>query len=202
MLDGTLIWAAPTGDKIQSSPAVSGDLVVVGSDDGYIYGLERLTGKRLWRVKTGAAVTSTPAIVGDTVFAASSNGTVMAIHAADGDVAWEHDAGSKISFSSPAVDANTVVIGTDAGQLLALRADNGKERWTFEAKAEIRSSPIIVGGTVYAGSYDENLYGVDLKTGEAAWSTDRGAAVGSPVFANGTIYVSLNTGELLALRRE
>ena len=65
MLDGTLVWAAPTGGKVQSSPAVAGNLVAIGSDDGYVYGLDRLTGKRLWRVKTGGAITSTPAIVDD-----------------------------------------------------------------------------------------------------------------------------------------
>jgi outer membrane protein assembly factor BamB len=126
----------------------------------------------------------------------------MGIRAADGEVDWEYDAGSPISFSSPAVSKNTVVIGTDGGKLLGLRADNGRERWSFAAKAEIRSSPIIVGGVIYVGSYDENLYAVDLKTGEALWSTDRGSIVGSPVFADGTIYVSLNSGELLALKRE
>jgi len=112
------------------------------------------------------------------------------------------DAGSAISFSSPAVSKNTVVVGTDAGTLLGLRADNGRERWRFAAKAEIRSSPIVVDDVIYIGSYDENLYAVDLKTGKALWSTDRGAIVGSPVYADGTIYVSLNSGELLALRRE
>ena len=83
-----------------------------------------------------------------------------------------------------------------------LRADNGHERWNVPAAAEIRSSPMIVDKVVYVGSYDENLYAVDLKSGKKVWSTDRGGAVGSPVFANDTIYISLNTGELQALRPE
>jgi len=117
-------------------------------------------------------------------------------------VVWTYDTGSAITFSSTAVAENTVVVGTDAGVLVALRAQNGKERWTFAAEAEIRSSAIIVGGVVYAGSYDENLYAIDLATGDRVWSTDRGGAVGSPLFAGDTIYISLNSGELQALRPE
>jgi outer membrane protein assembly factor BamB len=136
------------------------------------------------------------------VFVASSTGSVFGIRAADGEIDWTYEGDNPISFSSPAVSKNTVVVGTDAGQLLGLRADNGRERWIFTADAEIRASPIIVDGMIYVGSYDENLYAVDLKAGEAKWSTDRGDVVGSPVFAEGTIYISLNSGELQALRPE
>jgi eukaryotic-like serine/threonine-protein kinase len=133
---------------------------------------------------------------------ASSSGAVLGIQAADGEIDWTYEGDDPISFSSPAVSKNTLVVGTDGGQLLGLRADNGRERWIFTADAEIRASPVIVDGLIYVGSYDENLYAVDLKTGEAAWSTDQHGAVGSPVFADGTIYISLNSGELLALRRD
>jgi outer membrane protein assembly factor BamB len=37
---GTVRWKFVTGDFVESSPAVSGGLVYVGSDDGYLYALK------------------------------------------------------------------------------------------------------------------------------------------------------------------
>jgi outer membrane protein assembly factor BamB len=59
---------------------------------------------------------------------------------------------------------------------------------------------MIVDGMVYVGSYDGNLYGLDLDDGEQVWAVGLGGSVGSPVYADGVIYVSINAGELFALR--
>lgn len=41
--------------------------------------------------------------------------------------------------------------------------------WTFRAKEAIEGTPAIVGGVVYLGALDEQLYALDLKTGKEKW---------------------------------
>lgn len=65
--------------------------------------------------------------------------------------------------------------GDDAGAI--------QPAWTFAAEDEIRSSPISVNDKVYIGSYDTNIWGLDLKTGEQTLKkpTEGGIAV-TPAF--------------------
>jgi outer membrane protein assembly factor BamB/predicted Ser/Thr protein kinase len=55
-------------------------------------------------------------------------------------------------------------------------------RWRFETADEVRSTPALVGGTLYAGSYDNNLYALNAIKGTLQWkfATD-GGICGTPV---------------------
>jgi len=48
--------------------------------------------------------------------------------------------------------------------------------WEFTCEDEVRSTPAIAGGVVYIGSYDNNLYALDAKSGKFLWKypTDAG----------------------------
>ena len=41
--------------------------------------------------------------------------------------------------------------------------------WEFRCEDEVRSSPVVVDGTLFVGAYDNNLYALDAKTGEFRW---------------------------------
>jgi outer membrane protein assembly factor BamB/predicted Ser/Thr protein kinase len=50
--------------------------------------------------------------------------------------------------------------------------------WEFVCEDEVRSSPTVAEGIVYVGSYDNNLYALDAKTGQFIWkyATEGGVA--------------------------
>jgi outer membrane protein assembly factor BamB len=75
----TIRWEVGTGGIVSSSPALAGDLVVVGSRDGYVYAVNSASGEIEWRVATQGAVTSSPAVSGGTVFVGSHDGKLYAI---------------------------------------------------------------------------------------------------------------------------
>ena len=86
-----------------------------------------------------------------------------------------------------------------SGFLVALHPLNGKEFWRFRAGA-IESSPLVVKGLLYFGSWDRNVYAISAKTGKKVWSfrtDDR--VVAAPAYAGGTIYIGTNGGRLYAL---
>jgi outer membrane protein assembly factor BamB len=41
--------------------------------------------------------------------------------------------------------------------------------WEFKCEDEIRSSPVVVDGTLYVGAYDNNLYALDAQQGKFLW---------------------------------
>jgi outer membrane protein assembly factor BamB len=61
---GTERWKFTAGDRMYSTPAVSGGVVYVGSDDDYLYALDATTGTERWKFKTSNHVLSSPAVSG------------------------------------------------------------------------------------------------------------------------------------------
>jgi outer membrane protein assembly factor BamB/tRNA A-37 threonylcarbamoyl transferase component Bud32 len=62
--------------------------------------------------------------------------------------------------------------------------------WKFECEDEIRGTPTYFNGTVYVGSYDNNLYSLNAATGEFNWkfATEAGI-VSRPAVYEGNIYI-------------
>lgn len=73
--------------------------------------------------------------------------------------------------------------------------------WTVEVDGPVSATPVISDGIAYVGSYDGNLYAIDLLSGELIWTYETGAAVmepnlqiplgvtGSAAVAGGVVYV-------------
>ncbi|MFP3902827.1 MAG: PQQ-binding-like beta-propeller repeat protein, partial [Armatimonadota bacterium] len=64
------------GGPIDSSPALAGDLVFFGCDDGDIYALSAATGKQVWSFTAGAPITASPAISDGKMIIGSTDGAI------------------------------------------------------------------------------------------------------------------------------
>lgn len=72
--------------------------------------------------------------------------------------------------------------------------------WSFKTGGAVKSSAAIVGGRVYVGSHDRNLYALELADGKKVWAfTNREAIESSPLVLNGSVYVGSTDGNLYAL---
>jgi polyvinyl alcohol dehydrogenase (cytochrome) len=73
-----------------------------------------------------------------------------------------------------------------------------KPKWIFEAGADVSSTPTVVGGVVYFGSWDGKQYAVDAATGKKLWEYDcevssrSGAAYGDGVLYFGDMAARLH----------
>jgi outer membrane protein assembly factor BamB len=63
---------------VLSPPAVSGDTLFVGSNNGFLYALDRLTGAQLSSFEIGTWVASGPAISGNALLAGAWDGNLYA----------------------------------------------------------------------------------------------------------------------------
>ncbi|HVJ84821.1 MAG TPA: PQQ-binding-like beta-propeller repeat protein [Caulifigura sp.] len=109
--------------QIHSSPAISGNTLVIGSRDKHLHAIDRTTGKGLWTYSTRAKIDSSPVIVGDRVFFGSSDKFVYGVSLKDGKEVWKQSVGQAVS-GSPAVASNRLVIGseTSSGRILCFGA--------------------------------------------------------------------------------
>ena len=72
--------------------------------------------------------------------------------------------------------------------------------WKYLTGNTVQSSPCVVGGTVYIGSNDANVYQLDAVTGKQLWSYPTGGQVqSSPTMVDGTVYIGSNDGSVHAL---
>jgi RNA polymerase sigma factor (sigma-70 family) len=73
-------------------------------------------------------------------------------------------------------------------------------RWRLATDGPIRSSPLVVGATLYVGSGDGYLRAVDVVSGRERWRFETGGSVGSsPCFADEVVYVASRDGHLYAV---
>lgn len=80
---GTELWRAQIESIIWSSPAVVGDLVVVGDGGGRVRAYDRKSGAVRWIFATGAAIYSSPVPSGKLVIVGSNDGGIYAIRTSD-----------------------------------------------------------------------------------------------------------------------
>src|SRR6185436_17225873 len=76
---GGIKWRVKTGDAVRSTPAVTATRLFVGSGDGFLYALERSSGRTVWRFNAGSPVHSSPAVSGGLVVAATLGGRIFAV---------------------------------------------------------------------------------------------------------------------------
>ena len=103
-----------------ASAAVTDMLVVAGSRDKHVYGIDRKTGREVWSFPTRGNVDSSPVIVGQRVFVGSLDGNLYALDLAAGKELARFDLGggeavNKGVAGSPAVGEGCLVIGTNDG---------------------------------------------------------------------------------------
>jgi outer membrane protein assembly factor BamB len=73
-LDGKAAWTFATRARVESSPAISGDRVFVGSNDGRFYALNLATGAKLWEFTAGSALSASPAIASGRIVIGAQDG--------------------------------------------------------------------------------------------------------------------------------
>ena len=73
-------WSTRLGVGISTSPSVAGNTVMVGTDEGRVFGLNAANGDVLWEFQAGhGEIVESPVVAGDTMYVASTDGTLYAI---------------------------------------------------------------------------------------------------------------------------
>lgn len=184
----TLDWRFPTGGPVLATPSLAGDLVVVGSRDESVYGIEIAGGGRRWVQPAGGPVRATAALTADLAVVASDDGQVRALRLADGQEVWSVPVRSEV-VAGPVVAGDTLFVAAD--RLYAFALDTRAERFAPAGIGGSSSStPAVAGDRIVVGSNDGQLYGFSTTDGTEVWRVPTGGAVlAPPVVADGVAYV-------------
>jgi hypothetical protein len=113
------VWGSTTGGGVDSSPAVFGGVVYVGSRDHKVYALNATTGTPKWTYATGNNVEySSPAVAGGVVYVGSDDDKIYALNASTGTLVWSYATGGYVQ-SSPTVANGVVFVGSWDGKVYA-----------------------------------------------------------------------------------
>ena len=182
---GKELWSAPIGED---------------PEKGYNTG---------WGAGTRGAATVSDGMV----FAMNANGDLACFNADDGKRIWNkdlvNDFGGGIpswGFSeSPLVDGDKVVVtpGGDKGAIVALDKKTGKELWRSKGLKDGAQYSSLVAAEVkgrrqYIQLFMNTLAGVDAKNGDVLWTSPwpegRTAVIPTPVYHEGTVYMTSGYG--------
>jgi outer membrane protein assembly factor BamB len=196
---------------IYGAPSTTGDLVIIGGNDGRVHAFQlsegKLIGDERWiyprQGTLGASIIGGLTIANDHVYLATADGTVYSLTVADGYKEWSHSIGKKI-WSTPAVANGMVYIGSFDKNVYALDQNTGDQKWTYETKGAITAPPLVQNGIVYVGSYNRHLYALDATTGKLVWEFPAtGATNGAhnwywvaPVISGNTLYAPCLDGRV------
>jgi outer membrane protein assembly factor BamB len=144
---------------------------------------------------------------GQRVFVGSSAAWLYAFDARSGEILWRRSIEGGAGQPRYVESDHTVYVGTLGGVLYAVDAVTGKDRWTYRIKGPIESQPTWADGIVYFTSGENRVYALDAQKGSWKWQYDREApetftirGYGSPLVANGRVYVGFSDGYLACLQ--
>jgi|AntRauMinimDraft_3_1070383.scaffolds.fasta_scaffold00042_4 outer membrane protein assembly factor BamB len=220
--DGTERWRTGTDTDsrgIHGTPAIADGRAYVGAYDGVLYAIDLETGDIDWRQDLGDAIGSSPLYHDGTIVMAveyyDPEGSTFAVDAADGSIVWEDPEGRPTDHphSTPAIDPDSghLVCGSNDGNLYGWRYSDLPDlefAWSFETEdrddnnSEIKGPIATYDGGAYFGSWDHNVYRVNLEDGTEDWSFQTGNLVMSGPALDpelDTVFIGSHDGNLYAL---
>jgi outer membrane protein assembly factor BamB len=180
---GATIWlSAPGGrpyDTTYAPPIIANvngtRLLIQGASDGVVYAIKAQTGEPVWKYEISKRGLNTGVVV--------------------------HGSTAILTHSEENLDSNEMgmIVGVDAGSKGEIKKEQVKWR-TYGWQGGF-SSPVLDGDRLYQLDNGANLAAFDANTGKELWIKNLGTIQkGSPVLADGKLYVGTENGKFYILK--
>ncbi len=196
-----LLWTFEAGESIESSAAIAGGAVFVGTQKGELLSLDLGNGKLRWRyqAQTGIGESSPAVSRAGTVFVGDLSGVLHAVRARDGQALWTFKTGGEIK-SSPVVVGSRVLIGSYDQHLYCVSATTGKLLWKLKTNGPVHATPGVADGVAYVAGCDEILRAVRVADGRQMFQINSGAYTGaSPALLAGNAFYGTFNNDVLGV---
>lgn len=192
------LWTYEAGDSIESSAAIVGGTVFVGSQKGELAALSLDNGQVYWKFSTGNPIgESSPAYSNGMVFIGDLGGWINALNATNGQKYWAFKTDNEIK-SSPVVVGDRVLIGSYDQNLYCLSIRNGAVLWKVRTNGPVHSTPAVSGGLVFVAGCDEMFRAIRISDGKEMFTVSSGAYTGaSPAIRGSAAFYGTFDNEVL-----
>ncbi|MCK5022682.1 MAG: PQQ-like beta-propeller repeat protein [Candidatus Aenigmarchaeota archaeon] len=105
-------------------------------------------------------------------------------------------------LATPRIHEGIVYFVSADNYIYSVDANTGKEKWRFKTHGAIFSTPVVSENTLFVGSYDKNLYCLNLD-GKEMWRFSTGGKItSSPFVHENIVLIGSNDGYLYAVERD
>ncbi|HJN14686.1 MAG TPA: PQQ-binding-like beta-propeller repeat protein [Armatimonadota bacterium] len=187
-----IAWSRDLGSPVDSSPAVVGGRVLVGTIDGTFWAVDQADGAVIWQASLGSPIVSSPCVAGERVVFGSVDGSLYGLDVGSGEVVWTARTGGPV-VASPLLAGDLVLCGSTDGRLYALDAQTGAVAWTTVADGEIYAGAAASGDVVVYANDRGTVHCVSLADGAGVWARPYradGPVVSCPVIHATSVIVS------------
>jgi outer membrane protein assembly factor BamB len=196
--NGSVLWRYRGLTEGNFAPPIAQDTGYFVSPDGEIDALRLSDGAPLWHYKKDVPLLGTLTLVGNELYANTVDGTIYAFDARTGSLHWKYTIGN--ALSQIAVVNGQVYLGASDGNIYDLHA--GALLWRyyvgqFACCRDVGPQLQVIGRTVYMTGYNNTLYALEANNGTLLWRHND--IDDFPVFADGSIYVSIRGTALDAI---
>jgi outer membrane protein assembly factor BamB len=164
---------------------------------------------RRWRYNSPVLLEFPPVLSPQALYLLRDDGILISLDKNTGKKRWLMDLGD-LAASTPYLDIEgerlfvTVLshrVGGPGRVMSISTQGHGKVLWSKELPARTESSPVYENGTVYFGSENGTIYGLNAKTGATRWTYQAAGAVKSALaLKDGRLYFGDYAGKVYALR--
>ena len=193
-----VVWSYDAGESIESSAAIVGSTVFVGSQKGELTALNLDNGAVYWKYTIDSPIgESSPAYSNGVVYVGDLGGWLHAVNATDGKKIWAFKAGNEIK-SSPVVLGDRVLIGSYDQNLYCVSTRNGSLLWKVKTNGPVHSTPSVSGGVAFIAGCDELFRAIRVSDGRELFSVSSDAYTGaSPAIRGNSAYYGTFDNEVL-----
>ncbi len=212
--NGEILWEVPQTTpslslRTKSSPAISGDKVLVGLSNGKIVILNLYSGMEEWEhtlaVSRGRSelqrlvdISADPIIIGDIAYVVAYQGNLAALDIRKHELLWERKISS---FQDMAFDKNSIYITDESHNLWAIDQKTGATLWKqSQLVKRYITSPSVQGQYVVVADRGGYIHWVDSNTGHIKGRAEMGDKFyQQPIVSNQYVLVREYNGKLSML---
>ena len=211
--NGDVIWKQDLDLPVSGAVGVGYGLVMLGTLKGEVIALDASTGEERWRSRVTSEVLAPPANNGDVVVVQTQDDRLIGLDAATGDRRWTYDSTPAVltlrGTGAPIVTNRMAIAGLSTGKVVAVDIQNGVPVWEsrvavpqgrseLERVVDIDGGLLLSGETLYVGTYQGRVAGLDLQSGRVLWQRDASSYVGVAQ-GFGNVYVSEASGTVTSI---
>jgi outer membrane protein assembly factor BamB len=156
--NGAVLWRYSGGGQYEAMPLADATAVVLPSQVGSLFGVNRQTGDRLWShtLPEGTPFLASPVINPAVVVVANQTGLVFALDRKTNRRLWQQRLNARIDTPLLAVRQAIIAVGAQ-GVVTALNPQTGQPVWQVNTKSVLAGPAVVAGHGLWLVTLDGRL---------------------------------------------